>query len=210
MPILEIQQLEAIRRDNLLFQELSFIVNQGELVQIDGENGCGKSTLLRMIAGLSLPSEGDVLWQGKSIKDQRLEFQQQLTYSGHLNGIKESLTVRENLVLMHALSGRTETIKYADIISRLGLSGMDEILAGKMSAGQKRRVGLCRLLINASRLWILDEPFTSLDVYGKEIIESLIDEQCRRQGMVIFATHQPVEVAGQNVRHIHLGGERHD
>ena len=111
---------------------------------------------------------------------------------------------------MHALSGRTETIKYADIISRLGLSGMDEILAGKMSAGQKRRVGLCRLLINASRLWILDEPFTSLDVYGKEIIESLIDEQCRRQGMVIFATHQPVEVAGQNVRHIHLGGERHD
>ena len=91
MPILEIQQLEAIRRDNLLFQELSFIVNQGELVQIDGENGCGKSTLLRMIAGLSLPSEGDVLWQGKSIKDQRLEFQQQLTYSGHLNGIKESL-----------------------------------------------------------------------------------------------------------------------
>jgi len=210
VPILEIQQLEAIRRDNLLFQELSFIVNQGELVQIDGENGCGKSTLLRMIAGLSLPSEGDVLWQGKSIKDQRLEFQQQLTYSGHLNGIKESLTVRENLVLMHALSGRTETIKYADIISRLGLSGMDEILAGKMSAGQKRRVGLCRLLINASRLWILDEPFTSLDVYGKEIIESLIDEQCRRQGMVIFATHQPVEVAGQNVRHIHLGGERHD
>ncbi len=179
-------------------------------MQIDGENGCGKSTLLRMIAGLSLPSEGDVLWQGKSIKDQRLEFQQQLTYSGHLNGIKESLTVRENLVLMHALSGRTETIKYADIISRLGLSGMDEILAGKMSAGQKRRVGLCRLLINASRLWILDEPFTSLDVYGKEIIESLIDEQCRRQGMVIFATHQPVEVAGQNVRHIHLGGERHD
>ena len=80
-------------------------------------------------------------------------------------------------------------------------------MLGKMSAGQKRRIGLTRLIINSSKLWLLDEPFTSLDVIGKSIIEKLIVNHCQNGGMVIFATHQEMEIEGHQVRHVHLGSK---
>ena len=210
MSCLKIHQLESIRRDKLLFQQLSFSVEAGELLQIDGENGCGKSTLLRIIAGLTQASTGIISWNNQSISEESEQYHQQMSYVGHSNGIKQSLTASENLKLMHALSGRQDTIDIEDILTRVGLSGMADALTGRMSAGQKRRVGLSRLLINQSKLWLLDEPFTSLDTSGKQIIESMIDEQCRNKGIVIFATHQPVEIPGQTVRRIHLGALNDD
>ncbi|MEM7027476.1 MAG: cytochrome c biogenesis heme-transporting ATPase CcmA [Pseudomonadota bacterium] len=209
MSCLEIHQLESIRGDSLLFEQLSFRVETGELLQIDGENGSGKSTLLRMIAGLTQPTEGQINWNQQSINVERQQYNQSMSYIGHSNGIKESLTNAENLSLIHALSGRTDHIDHDTILMRVGLSGMNKVLSGKMSAGQKRRLSLSRLLIKKSSLWLLDEPFTSLDADGKQIIESMIDEQCRTSGIVIFATHQPVEIQGHAVRRVHLGQHQH-
>ena len=205
MSKIEVKQLESIRRDNILFQDINFQLNDGELLQIDGVNGSGKSTMLRICAGLTQASEGNVYWNEKSINECRYQYQQVMTYIGHTNGVKDALTAKENLNVIHALSGREDRLDHNLILKQIGLPDMEDVLLGKMSAGQKRRIGLTRLIINASKLWLLDEPFTSLDVIGKGIIEKLIVNHCQNGGMVIFATHQAMEIEGHAVRHIHLG-----
>ena len=200
MATIEVQHLECIRRDNVLFQDVCFNVSDGELLQIDGINGSGKSTMLRIIAGLTQASEGDVYWNEQSISDCRYQYQQQMTYIGHTNGVKDALTVDENLKVIQALSGSAHQTDYDKVLLRIGLPGMNDVMLGKMSAGQKRRMGLTRLLINQSQIWLLDEPFTSLDVDGKRIIEEIIVEHCQRGGIVIFATHQAMDIEGHEVR----------
>ncbi len=197
--------LECIRRDNILFQGLDFSLEDGELLQIDGVNGSGKSSLLRICAGLVQASEGTVFWDGKDINECRYQYQQIMTYIGHTNGVKDGLTAKENINVIHALSGHEERINHNEVLKQIGLPDVEDVLLGKMSAGQKRRIGLTRLIINSSKIWLLDEPFTSLDVTGKSIIEKLIVEHCQKGGMVIFATHQAMEIEGHEVRHIHLG-----
>ncbi len=205
MSAIEVKNLECIRRDNILFQEIAFSVTTGELLQIDGINGSGKSTLLRICAGLTQATEGDVYWNGQPIISCRYEFQQAMTYIGHQNGVKNELSAIENLQVMRALSGNDSSFEPDSVLERIGLADMEDVLLEKMSAGQKRRMGLTRLLLNRSTLWLLDEPFTSLDKTGKQVIEKLIVEHCQQGGMVIFATHQAMEIEGQHVRHIHLG-----
>ena len=210
MSAIEVKNLECIRRDNILFQDIAFSVAAGELFQIDGINGSGKSTLLRICAGLTQATEGDVFWNGQPILSCRYEYQQAMTYIGHQNGVKNELSVIENLQVIHALSGTASPLNPEQVLEQIGLADMEDVLLAKMSAGQKRRMGLTRLLLNRARLWLLDEPFTSLDTTGKQIIENLIVEHCRQGGMVIFATHQAMEIEGQDVRHIHLGPRNDD
>ena len=205
MATIEVKQLECIRRDNVLFQGVCFNVDDGELLQIDGINGSGKSTMLRIIAGLTEPTEGQVFWNGEAIERCRYRYQQEMTYLGHTNGVKEALTVCENLEVIDALAGNDEKTDFDVVLAQIGLPGMDDALLGKMSAGQKRRVGLTRLIMNRSSIWLLDEPFTSLDTDGKRIVEQLIVEHCRQGGIVIFATHQAMDIEGHEVRHVHLG-----
>lgn len=205
MATIEVDKLACSRRDNILFEDICFEVSDGELLQIDGINGSGKSTMLRIIAGLTEPTEGNVLWNRQSIVECRYQYQQQMSYLGHSNGVKDALTVSENLAVMQALSGRKNHADIDALLQTIGLPGMHDVMLGKMSAGQKRRTGLTRLLINKSHLWLLDEPFTSLDTGGKSIIENLIVQHCQNGGIVIFATHQEMDIEGHNVRHIHLG-----
>ena len=205
MSKIEIKHLESIRQDNILFSDINFQLNEGELLQIDGVNGSGKSTMLRICAGLTQATEGQVFWNDQNINDCRYQYQQTMTYIGHTNGVKEALTAKENIKVIHALSGRDDKIDYNLVLGQIGLPDVDDILLSKMSAGQKRRIGLTRLIINSSKIWLLDEPFTSLDVNGKSIIEKLIVNHCQNGGMVIFATHQSMEIEGHEVRHIHLG-----
>ncbi len=205
MATIEVNQLACSRRDNILFEGVSFKVTDRELLQIDGINGSGKSTMLRIIAGLTEPNEGQVLWDEQPILECRYQYQQLMTYLGHTNGVKEALSVAENLDVIHALSGHEQPLDHDAVLKQIGLPGMHDVKLGKMSAGQKRRMGLSRLLINQSPLWLLDEPFTSLDVDGKSIIEGLIVQHCQQGGIVIFATHQEMDIEGHTVRHIHLG-----
>jgi heme exporter protein A len=205
MSNLTIKNLQCIRRDNILFQGLDFELKDGGLIQIDGVNGSGKSSLLQMCAGLIQATEGKISWNGEDINNCRYQFQSNLRYFGHTNGVKAGLTAKENMTVMHALSGSKEKVDYSSILKQIGLSGMDDILLSRMSAGQKRRVGLSRFFMGGSKLWLLDEPFNALDKDGKLIIEQLIVKHCSEGGMVIFATHQSIEIESYPIEHIHLG-----
>jgi heme exporter protein A len=205
MSNLTIKNLQCIRRDNILFQGLDFELKDGGLIQIDGVNGSGKSSLLQMCAGLIQATEGKISWNGEDINNCRYQFQSNLRYFGHTNGVKAGLTAKENMTVMHALSGSKEKVDYSSILKQIGLSDMDDILLSRMSAGQKRRVGLSRFFMGGSKLWLLDEPFNALDKDGKLIIEQLIVKHCSEGGMVIFATHQSIEIESYPIEHIHLG-----
>jgi len=200
-----VKNLECIRRDNILFQGLNFSLEDGGLLQIDGVNGSGKTSLLQMCTGLIQATEGEILWNGENIISCRYQFQSDISYFGHTNGIKAGLTARENMNVMHALSGTKAKINVSLVLESIGLAGMENVLLSRMSAGQKRRMGLTRLFITDSKLWLLDEPFNALDKNGKVIIEQLIVKHCSEGGMVIFATHQTMEIDGHPLQHIHLG-----
>lgn len=207
MPQFKVIQLECIRRDNILFQGLNFSLEDGGLLQIDGVNGSGKSSLLQMCCGLIQVAEGEITWNGENIINCRYQFQSEISYFGHSNGVKAGLTAKENMTVMHALAGISSNIDYSSILEKIGLAGMEDVLSSRLSAGQKRRLGLARLFMSKAKLWLLDEPFNALDKQGKIIIEQMIVEHCSAGGMVVFATHQTMEIADYPLQHIHLGND---
>lgn len=202
LPALEAINLSCIRDDRELFAQLSFQLSNEQILLLEGKNGSGKTSLLRILCGFREPDSGELYWQGEPIKDSL--FYQQMAYVGHLDGIKKELTVIENLKVSMALStaGRY-TINEALI--KVHLTGYDDVLVQTLSAGQKRRLSLARLLITDNQLWILDEPFTSLDKQGIALIESLMAEHCANSGMIILTSHHELNLPNRvAVQRIHL------
>jgi heme exporter protein A len=201
----------SIRGTRLLFDDLGFELRPGEVLQIMGANGGGKTTLLRIIAGLTQPEEGDVRWFGRSIfgygdREARVgdepgahpqidDYREALRYVGHLDGVKVELSTRENLAVHQALFGVVgETRPGPETLGEVGLGDFGEVRAFALSAGQKRRLALARLLVGAPKVWILDEPFTALDRVGVALIEDLIDRHSEAGGAVIFTSHQSLSL----------------
>lgn len=187
---LEIRDLACIRGDRLLFRGLSLAMGTGDLVQVTGPNGCGKTSLLRIVCGLALAEDGAALWQGEPTRGSE-EFKQQCAWVGHRDGLKADLSARENLLFHARLSGG-DPDAVDGAIERLGLAGCRDLAAGHMSAGQRRRTALARLLLGRQRLWILDEPFTALDRHGRHAAEALLGEHREAGGMTLFTSHQPL------------------
>ena len=200
-----IHNLECIRQNNMLFRGLNFSIKDGDLLQINGANGSGKSSLLQICSGLIEPTAGEILWENKNINKYRYEFQSNILYLGHSNAIKAALTVEENMRIIHSLTGEKANIDYSEILNTMGMTGMNEILVSRLSAGQKRRVGLTRLHMAKSKLWFLDEPFNALDKKGKKIIENIVINHCNDGGIVLFTTHQKMEINNYPLQNIHLG-----
>ena len=170
-------------------------------MQVEGANGSGKTSLLRILAGLSLASEGQVLWDGKDIHKQRSFYFSKVAYLGHTLGIKSDLSPLENLKITLALASFPfdETAVYR-ALEQTGLSGKEDVPARSLSAGQKQRVALARLLACPAKLWIMDEPFTALDASGVSLVRDLLETHLRRGGLVVLTSHQAVEVRGDVVR----------
>lgn len=207
--MLEIRDLECVRGDHCLFKGLNFSLQGGELLYLRGSNGSGKTSLLRTVCGLLEPAEGEVLWKGRNVRSQRDEFNAELTYLGHLNGVKGELTAFENLQLGGALSGLT--VSEDDIyeaLERIGLGGREDLPTQVLSQGQKRRVALARLLLSKASLWVLDEPFTALDVGAVDQLAKLIEAHLQKGGMAMFTTHQVVDIQAGAVREVNLDGLR--
>ncbi|MDD5034093.1 MAG: cytochrome c biogenesis heme-transporting ATPase CcmA [Methylococcaceae bacterium] len=200
-PILAIVDLECYRGDNLLFTGLAFQLREGQLMQIEGANGSGKTSLLRILAGLSRSSEGEVRWRGLDILRQRAVYFSEMAYLGHALGVKADLSPIENLKIALALAGLPfdEDAVYR-VLERTGLQGREEIPARSLSAGQKQRVALARLLVCPAKLWIMDEPFTALDVDGVALVRGLLENHLEKGGMAVLTSHQAVEVRGDVVR----------
>lgn len=202
--LLSARGLRCIRGDRELFTDLSLSLRAGELLQIHGANGSGKTTLLRIICGLSLPDAGNIYWQDLSLAENRQRFLRNLHYLGHSTGIKLELSPLENLAFAAALHGAASRITLQQALDRVELFGFENEPARTLSAGQRRRIGLARLLISPARAWILDEPFTALDKSGIRILESLLHEHLENGGIVVLASHSPVNLHERYIKDLHL------
>lgn len=193
--------LSCIRDDRVLFEELAFELVSGQILLLEGKNGSGKTSLLRILCGFREPDSGEINWCGDAIKDS--QFHAQMAYVGHLDGIKKELTVLENLRMSVALS-HSGQYSIDQALNKVHLKGYDDILVQALSAGQKRRLSLARLLITENVLWILDEPFTSLDKQGIALIETLMAEHCANGGMIVLTSHHDIDLPDVDVQRINL------
>lgn len=187
--MLQVNQLTYERNDSEIFSQLDFSVAAGQLLHISGENGAGKTTLIRILAGLLTPSAGEIKWQGKCIKKFKHDFIKAMLCIGHLNGIKHGLTVEENLSLFTALGIPDKERIAAEILHHLNLSNKQNCLVSDLSAGQKRRLALAKLFICQATLWLLDEPFTSLDGQGKFYLEQEFVRHLQTGGIIVVTSH---------------------
>jgi heme exporter protein A len=176
-----------------LFEDLSFDVKPKQLLLIEGRNGAGKTTLLHILAGLRTADEGDIYLNDSKIDSFDSEYYQNIAYLGHLNGLKLELTARENLALSMAL-GDPKGIDIDAALEYVTLVGYEDEPVKKFSAGMKRRTSLARLLVMKPAIWILDEPYTSLDVDGIKKIEVMMVEHIKQGGSVIMTSHHEVKL----------------
>jgi heme exporter protein A len=197
--MLTAQGLACVRGDRLLFKGLGFTLEAGGLLYVLGENGSGKSSLLRMLCGLLMPEQGEILWAGKSIKNHTEQYLPNLKYLGHLNGLKEDLTALENLQMGARIAGQDVTATAAlAALSAIGIARCANLPVRVLSQGQKRRVALAALWLSRSPLWILDEPFAALDVAATEVLAARISEHLAAGGMTILTSHQDVPIMAKS------------
>ena len=201
--LLEASQLECIRDDRTLFSDLGFRLAPGEALILEGRNGSGKTSLLRILCGIRLPDTGTISWRGADIQRLGADYHQHIAYVGHRDGMKLDLTPRENLAMARAL-GRPNDIRLETALEQVDLYGFEDVLTRHLSAGQQRRLALARLLVTDTTLWILDEPFTSLDVHGIAVIEELLEAHTRRGGILAVTSHHAVNLPATTLRRINL------
>lgn len=188
--MLAVSHLQAVRDDRVLFSDLSFTLQAGEIVQVVGANGTGKTTLLNGLMGLASFDHGDICWAGESISDNPLLFKQNTSFIGHLLGLKALLTPVENLQFLTQLRSQSVPLsKIEAALAKVGLAGYEDVPVASLSAGQKRRVALARLFIERATLWVLDEPFTAIDQAGVVALEGWLAEHAQQGGMVLLTTH---------------------
>ncbi|MDE1891598.1 MAG: cytochrome c biogenesis heme-transporting ATPase CcmA [Betaproteobacteria bacterium] len=193
---LSVKDLSCQRGERLLFENISFILEPHQWCHVMGENGAGKTSLLRLCAGLSSPLAGTISWRGISIQDDVDGFHKDLLYLGHASGLKEELTPLENLALMSQLDGQPATEEaILTVLSFWGLSGREDLPVRVLSAGQRRRVLLSRLLLKPCPLWILDEPFNALDKKAINTLYDVLNNHVSQGGLLLVTSHQPMEMS---------------
>ncbi|WP_295450528.1 cytochrome c biogenesis heme-transporting ATPase CcmA [uncultured Thiodictyon sp.] len=204
--MLQAAKLECRRGDRLLFSGLDLQIDAGTLLHVRGRNGSGKTTLLRTLCGLFTQDAGEVRWKGESIRTLAEDYRSDLLYLGHLNGIKGDLTGVENLRLAATLDGdRIGVDAVWSALGRIGLTGFEDLPTRMLSQGQKKRVALARLILSRAPLWILDEPFTALDVAAVDLLQGLIADHVAAGGLAVLTTHQEVPLTSGQARHLDLG-----
>lgn len=186
---LVVRDLTCSRYDELLFKDICFELQQGQLLQIEGENGSGKTTLLKTLCGFIEPDGGEISWCGQNIREVPEPYHADLNYLGHSNGIKPGLTCLENLRFSGALAAQILTTDIDALLEKYGLYGYQDTYAYSLSAGQRRRLALARLSLCSTRLWILDEPFTSLDEKGRNNMKDIFYQQLAAGGLIIMTSH---------------------
>ncbi len=206
--MLQAVTLSCLRGERRLFSDLNVKVEPGTLLAVVGENGSGKTSLLRIFSSLLPPEEGSILWEGEDIHQLKELYSGQLTYIGHLNGIKDDLTPIENVMSTMGLTGDACSRTAAqEALEAIGLKRPIHRLPSKvLSQGQKRRVALARLWLSTRPLWLLDEPFTSLDAASTGVVTQRLHGHLQRGGLAVIVTHQEVELPAERVQRLRLAG----
>ena len=194
--------LACLRGGRLVFRGVAFAVAAGGALLLHGPNGSGKSSLMRLMAGLGTPAEGRIAWDGRPIDDDAEAHRARLHYVGHLDAVKSTLTVVENVAFHAALRGGSATTVAA--LDAFVLGPLADQPGRFLSQGQRRRVALARLLATPAALWLLDEPTLGLDHASVERLVSVITRHRAGGGRVVVATHVPFDLAGASV--LDLGG----
>jgi heme exporter protein A len=192
-----VENLACRRGGRLVFEGLSFQIGSGEALVVTGRNGAGKSTLLAALAGAITPSAGRITTEGNGSDDTPLV--ERLHAVGHRDGLKAVLTARENLAFCRDLFGNP-ALDPEGALERVGLAHAVDLPVAYLSAGQRRRVALARLLVAHRPLWLLDEPTAALDTRSQATLLTLMQEHVAGGGLIIAATHAPLGLAAQEIR----------
>lgn len=210
MDFLQATNLTCIRDDRTLFSQLSFSLTSGQLLLLEGDNGSGKTSLLRILCGIRLPEQGELTW--KQVTDNKTQqiavhsnesYAGEMAFLGHLDGNKLDLTVTENLAFSRTLM-RGNSCSINQALEKVNLNLFDDLLVSNLSAGQRRRLSLARLILSGASFWILDEPFTALDKKGIEMAEREINKHLDQGGMVVMTSHHSVSFDNKKITRINL------
>ncbi|MGQ9368723.1 heme ABC exporter ATP-binding protein CcmA [Azospirillum sp. ST 5-10] len=203
MPVFAGTDLTCLRGDRLVFTGLDFRVGPGEALVLLGPNGSGKSSLLRIMAGLLRPFRGRLAWDEAALADDPDRHRGRAHYVGHLDAVKPVLTAVENLAFWAALGGADAPASRArEALERLGVPHIAAVPGRYLSAGQKRRLNLARILAAPAPLWLLDEPTVALDRAAVGLLEGLIAEHRAAGGMVVVSTHADIALPGAGTLHL--------
>ena len=185
--LLEARALAFERNAEPIFGPLDFSLHAGEVVLVEGDNGSGKSTLLRLLSGLLQPTSGEIRLQGEPLTLARLS--PQVALLSHQVGLKLELTALENLRFAAGLGGQRAGLSPPTALAGVGLDGYTDVPVRKLSAGQKKRVALARVLMAPVGLWLLDEPYANLDLDGIKLVNRLLENHTNRGGAALITSH---------------------
>ena len=202
---LTVEKIHVWRGDRHVLRGVSLVLNPGELLQVAGPNGTGKTTLLRVACGLLRPEQGRVAWRGHAIAGIRPQFQSALVYAAHEPALKVDLTALENLRYLVGLQRSIRTAELEAALERTGVAACAQLPVRVLSAGQRRRVALARVLAMRSPVWMLDEPFTNLDAAGSALVTDLLREHVSAAGMALVVAHHDIALSAR-LRRLELQG----
>ena len=190
-----VEKVHVWRGDRHVLRGVSLELHPGELMHVSGPNGTGKTTLLRVVSGLLRPEKGSVAWLGRSIAATAAEYQAALAYASHEPALKSDLTALENLRFTVGLKRRVTAAELRSSLERTGVGTCADLPARVLSAGQRRRVAMARVLAFQADLWLLDEPYTNLDGSGSSLLSALLAEHVGRGGVALVVAHHDLNLA---------------
>ena len=199
MSFFVIKNISCIRGNKLLFKNLNFKINNKELLVIKGANGSGKTTLLKILSGLLKPISGSIIINKKNINILKDEYFKYFEYIGHENAIKTALTVRENLNFYLKIKRNLTTKNFEKAIKIFNLKNLLDIKIENLSAGEKRRISLSRLILSNSKIWFLDEPTNGLDKINTVNFFKILKQHLQLNGLAIVASHDDIKIKNKNI-----------
>jgi heme exporter protein A len=202
---LRVEQVHIWRGDRHVLKGVSLNLHAGELLHVSGPNGAGKTTLLRVVSGLLRPEQGAVSWRGRPIAAVRENYQAEFAYASHEPALKSDLTALENLRFLVGLRRRVTAQELRAGLNRTGVGACADLPARVLSAGQRRRVAMARILACRAPLWLLDEPYSNLDAAGAALLSRLLEEHIRAGGLALVVAHQDLDLA-TTTRQLRLQG----
>jgi heme exporter protein A len=190
-----VEKVHLWRGDRHVLKGVSLTLNPSQLLHISGPNGTGKTTLLRVVCGLLRPEQGRVSWRGQSISSVREQYQAALAFASHEPALKGDLTALENLRFAVGLKRRVTGGELRASLAQTGVAACADLPARVLSAGQRRRVAMARVLAMSAPLWLLDEPFTNLDAAGTDLMSALLQTHVAGGGSALVVAHHELTLA---------------
>lgn len=201
--MLKIDNLSCIRGDRVLFEHLSLSLCGEQMLLVEGLNGSGKTSLLRILTGLKMADDGEIYWRGTAISKEGSGYYERVNYVGHHDGVKRELTCLENLRLVQAM-GNPSAVDLDDALDQVNLYLYGDTPVSNLSAGQRRRLALARLIVTKADLWILDEPYTSLDKASMAIFQTMFELHLKGKGIIVMTSHHDIEMPTVDVQRLDL------